>query len=206
MKRAITRVVLVFNIIVWVALSSVNYIGIMQQLKEYIMKVFVWSIFTIILYVVITYSVTLHLKRILLAYQYRDYNLKYLSNKAIKKQIFLLFVAIIYLYGLCYYSSNFIGLVPVFIFFSKELMSMGRFYVYVHGQLYMIEDLSKEYIVSDFDKELKKLVIAETTSGSHRALEAAYSMDTEEIQFLARFFYKEDENLEAEIEPMRNII
>lgn len=206
MKRAVTRLILAINVIVWIVISSINYIGIMQQLREQIMKVFLWSIFTVILYVVIIYSVTLQLKRILLLYQFRDYKLKYISNKAFTKQILFLVAAVIYLYGLCYYSANFIGLIPVFIFFSKELMIMGRFYVYIKGQLYMIEDLSKDYAVLDFDIEQMKLVMEEIAPGKNKTLDAAYKMDIDEMQFLSRFFVKKEDKLETDEEPMQNII
>ncbi len=210
MKKVIIRIIPTINIILWTLLSFINYLGIMHQLKEDIVKTFIWSIITAVMYMIVIYSVTLYLKRRLLLYQYRDYNLKYINNSIIMKQTLMLFGTILYLYGLCYYSFIFIGLMPIFIFFSGILMNMGRFYVYIKGQLHMVEDITKEYIVIDFDPKEKKLFLQDISFKDHKSLvslESTYNMDEEEIQFLNRFFvndsYKVDDEVEAE--PMQNI-
>jgi hypothetical protein len=94
----------------------------------------------------------------------------------------------LYVYGVCYYNSIFVGLLPMLIFFGGPLINIGRFYVYDKEHLIMMEDISKEYHVISFDESESKLTFQSVNSESNAVMEAVYKMDSREIDFLARFF------------------
>jgi hypothetical protein len=188
MKKVFMKLILALNALVWIIVSSINYIGIMQQLNNDIMRIFLWSIFTATMYVVVIYSITLGIKRVLVLHQYKDNNIKYISNRNFVKQLLLLGGIILYLYGACYVNSIFLGLLPMLLFFSNTLIDMGRLYIYEKDQLLMFEDISKEYQVIDFDLSENKLSIEETGKSSHKTIGNIYIMDEEENKFLSGFF------------------
>jgi hypothetical protein len=197
MKRVIARLILAFNVFIWIVVSSINYIGIILQLNNDMIRIFLWSIFIVMTYGLIIYAITLEINRILLILQYRDYKIKYISNKAFMKQNILLGTAILYLYGVCYTNYQFIGMLPMFLFFGNEITNMGRFYVYKNECLYLFEDITKEYQVKEFHLEEKKLAIREMESKSEHITEITYNMDEEEIKFLSGFFNKGFDKVEV---------
>lgn len=195
--KKIIKIVLAMNVLIWSVLSIINYIGIMEQFKDDIIRIFLWSIFIVIMYGVVIYSITMEIHRILLICQYRNNKLKYISNKAFIKQNVLLGLVIIYLYGICYYNSQFIGLLPMFLFFSNILTDMGRFYVYDNQVLIMIEDISKEYLVKEFNLSEQKLFIQENDRSCQGTIEVTYKMDAEEIKFLSDYLIKDTDKMEV---------
>lgn len=197
MRKVMIKLILAINVIVWIILSFINYVGIMQQLNNDMIRIFIWSIFIVMVYGVIIYSLTLEIKRVLLLYLYRGYKVKYISNRAFIKQNILLGVAILYVFGACYYSSDFLGLIPMLLFFSKSLINMGRFYVWDNEQLIMAEDISKEYQVISFNPNEKKLSVREIDTKTHNTIEAVYQMEEEEIKFLTGVFEKAFDKMEV---------
>lgn len=197
MRKVMIKLILAINVIVWIILSFINYVGIMQQLNNDMIRIFIWSIFIVMVYGVIIYSLTLEIKRVLLLYLYRGYKVKYISNRAFIKQNILLGVAILYVFGACYYSSDFLGLIPMLLFFSKSLINMGRFYVWDNEHLIMAEDISKEYQVISFNPNEKKLSVREIDTKTHNTIEAVYQMEEEEIKFLTGVFEKAFDKMEV---------
>ena len=197
MKRTLFNLILAMNAFIWIVLSCINYVGIMQQLNENIMKIFLWSIITVTMYGVVIYSITLILTRLYLMHRFKKIKIKYHDQKALAKQMILLFAVILYLYGACYYNSIFIGLLPMLLFFSKKLTNIGRFYIYEKDRILIIEDISNEYLV----KEVNKIGNQISLQGMHtRSLDikvSVFNMTSEERKFLNKHFLKNANEMEV---------
>jgi hypothetical protein len=191
------KIILILNTFIWIIISTVNYIGIMQQLNEDIMSIFLWSVFTIMMYGMIIYSISLVISRLFLLYQYKSNKDKYINTQVLRRQIVLLIGAMLYLYGACYYNSNFLGLLPMFLFFSKLLTDAGRFYIYEKDSLLMIEDMAKEYLVKVINQVDGKIEVIEINTRNTDRKELTYKLHSKESKFLSDFFMKEVEEKEV---------
>jgi hypothetical protein len=196
-RKIIIKLILALNAFIWIVLSMINYVGIMIQLKEGIMKIFLWSIITVTMYGVVIYAITLVITRIFQIYHYKDIKIKYINMKAFRREIFLLTGVILYLYGACYYNSIFIGLLPMLIFFSKSLTNLGRFYIYENGRLLMIDGVSNQYQVKGFSQQDNKVIIQEVNTRSLDLKETVFDIDSGESKFLMGFFIKEATEMEV---------
>lgn len=197
MKKIITNLIIAFNALIWIVLSGINYIGIILQLNENIMKIFLWSIILVFMYGIVIYSITKVLSKLLLIYQFRDNKVKFINNRIFGRQILLLTVFVLYLYGICYSSSYFLGLLPMFLFFSNKLTNPGRFYVYHNERLLVIEDFSKEYYITDIKIEDGMLYAKKVNTINLDEKNIKFSLDSEESKFLTEIFSKEQETKEA---------
>lgn len=191
MKKKICTLVLSLNALVWIIISAVNYIGIMQQLEGDIIRIFIWSIIIVMMYGVIIYSLTLILTRIFLLNQYRQCKIKYYNNKAFGRQIRFLSGVIIYVYIVCLYNYHFLGLIPMFLFFSNILTNLGRLYILDQDYLLLIEDFSKEYRVVEIKGKDDKLLIGVVNTRSQEKKEMELNADPMENKFLMGFLAKE---------------
>ena len=186
--KNILKVILTFNAFIWIIISTVNYIGIMQQLNEDIMSIFLWSVFTVMMYGMIIYSISLVITRLFLLYQYKNNKAKYINKKVLRRQTFLLIGSILYLYVACYDNSNFLGLLPMFLFFSKLLTNAGRFYIYEQNRLLLIDDMAKEYLVKVINPGDGKIEVLEINTRNTDIKELTYKIHSKESKFLAEFF------------------
>jgi hypothetical protein len=191
MKKIILNCILFVNAVIWISLSAINYIGIMLQLKEDIMSIFLWSIFTIMMYGLVLYSISLVITRLYLIYQFRENKVKYINRNILLRQLLLLTIVIIYLYGACYYNAHLLGVLPIFLFFGKKLTQIGRLYVYEEDGLKLIDDTAKEYFIRDIDLRGGKISIQEMNSRNLERKEVQYNMHPEEKKFLAGILAKD---------------
>jgi hypothetical protein len=197
MKKVILNIILSFNALVWIILSAVNYIGIMLQLNEDIMSIFLWSIFTIMMYGLVLYSITMVLSRVYMIYQFRANKVKYLNRQVFLRQLLLLAFVITYLYGACYYNAHLLGLLPLLLFFGKKLTQLGSFYVVAGEKLMLIDDIAKEYFVRDINLPVGKIEIQENNTRNLEIKVIEYKMRPEEKKFLAVVFAKEEDVMEV---------
>jgi hypothetical protein len=163
----------------------------MLQLKEDIIRIFLWSIITVMMYGVVVYAITLALMRALLIYRYRNYKTKYFSSKSYYKQIILLSGVILYVYGACFYNFHFLGLLPMLLFFSNLLTNIGRFYIYENDRLILIEDLSNKYVITDIKMKDGKTTIRGYHIRSLDNKEMEFNSDAVEGKFLTSHLIKE---------------
>jgi hypothetical protein len=184
LKKIILNMILSVNALIWIIFSAINYVGIMLQLKEDIMSIFLWSIFTIMMYGLVVYAISLVITRLYLIYQFRNCKVKYLNRPIFVRQMLLLTVAIAYLYVACYYNAHFLGLLPMFLFFGKKLTNVGKVYLYVDEKLLLIDDTAKEYLVHDIDIKAGKVAIQEINTRNLDILKIQYKMHPEEKKFL----------------------
>ncbi len=193
MNKIIFNLILALNTFLWIVLSTINYVGIMLQLEEDIMKIFLWSIITVTMYGVVIYSISMIITRLYLMHQFKKIKVKYVNHKAFRKQIILLSVVILYLYGACYNNSIFIGLLPMLLFFSKKLTNIGRFYIYDNNRLLIIKDISNEYQVKEVIQKGNKISLQEVHTRNLDIKETVYIMDPEESKFLSDIFKNPNE-------------
>jgi len=193
MKKNLLKVILSVNALVWIIVSAINYIGIMLQLKEDIMSIFLWSIFTIMMYGLVVYAISMLITRLFMIYQFRDNKVKYFNRKVLLKQLLLLTFVITYLYGACYYNSHLLGLLPMLLFFGKMLIHIGRFYVYTDGRLLMFDDRSIEYLVQDINLGEEKIERQEFNTRNLTIKEVQFTMHFQEKKFLAGIIAKEED-------------
>ena len=162
MKKTYLNVILTINALLWTVSSAFNYIGIYRQIKAELMSAILWSFLIFMMYVLILYSSSLVIARIYYIYKYRRNKTKYMNKTALLKQMLLLSLAMFYIYGLCYYNSNFMGMIPMFLFFSNKLMQTGKFYIYHKDQLIFMDDKSSEYIVKSFNSLENSIIVQDT--------------------------------------------
>lgn len=193
MNKIIFNLILALNTFLWIVLSTINYVGIMLQLKEDIMKIFLWSIITVTMYGVVIYSISMIITRLYLMHRFKKIKIKYVNHKAFRKQIILLSVVILYLYGACYSNSIFIGLLPMLLFFSKKLTNIGRFYIYDNNRLLIIKDISNEYQVKEVIQKGNKISLQEIHTRYLDVKETVYIMNPEESKFLSDIFKNPNE-------------
>lgn len=184
MKKLILNILLFMNAFVWIIFSTINYVGIMLQLEEDVMSIFLWSIFIILMYGLLVYAISLVITRIYLIHRYRKCKLKYVNRPVLVRQIILLIAVIVYLYGACYYNAHLMGLLPLLLFFGKKLTNVGKLYFYEDERLILINDAAKECLVRDIDIETGKVMIQEMNTRSSEVIRIQYKMDPEEKKFL----------------------
>lgn len=193
MNKIKFNLILALNTFLWIVLSTINYVGIMLQLEEDIMKIFLWSIITVTMYGVVIYSISMIITRLYLMHRFKKIKTKYVNYKAFRKQIILLSVVILYLYGACYNNSIFIGLLPMLLFFSKKLTNIGRFYIYDNNRLLIIKDISNEYQIKEVIQKGNKISLQEVHTRNLDIKETVYIMDPEESKFLSDIFKNPNE-------------
>lgn len=139
--------------LIWTIISAVNYLGIYHQIKGLFMEMFLWSLFIIMAYVLILYAGIRIIKRCFYIVAFRRIRLKYMDTSKFMKQIGMFVGIISYVYGLCYQSSNFIGLIPAILFFYKQFLITGKMFIYINDQLIFLDDKSTEYIVNNINSQ-----------------------------------------------------
>lgn len=184
MKKIILNILLFVNAFVWIIFSSINYVGIMLQLEEDVMSIFLWSIFIILMYGLVVYAVSLVITRVYLICWYKKCKMKYMNQSVFVRQIILLTAVIVYLYGACYYNAHLMGLLPLLLFFGKKLTNMGKVYFYEDERLILINDAAKECLVRDIDIETGIVTIQEMNIRNSEVIRIQYKMDPEEKKFL----------------------
>lgn len=159
MKKKYLNIILNMNALLWVLLSAFNYSGIYQQIKEELIGAILWSVLVFMMYVLILYSSSLVITRIFYIYRYRRIKTKYMNKSALVKQMVLLTLVIAYIYGVCYSNSNFMGIIPMILFFSNKFMQTGKFFVYHKDRLIFMDDRSSEYIVKSINSLENSIVV-----------------------------------------------
>jgi len=159
MKKIYLHIILNINALLWIILSTMNYIEIYRQIKTELMGAILWSVLIFMMYVLILYSGSLVITRIYYICRYRRIKTKYMNKSALVKQIVLLTLVIGYIYGLCYYNANFMGIIPMLLFFNNKLMQTGKFFVYHKERLIFMDDKSSEYIVKSINSLENSIVV-----------------------------------------------
>lgn len=197
MKKLILKIILILNALLWTILSVFNYINIYQQMKTDIMKLIVWSPVIILMYMLILRVSSLLIERIYYILNYHKIKSKYMNKLVLIRQILFLNIAVWVIYGLCYYSSDFLGIIPLVLFFSKKLMQTGKFYVYHNGRLLLFDEKSGEYIVKSINSLENRIVVQEMKGINPKTIVLDIKKPHKEEVFLNSFHWKLDDSQEV---------
>ncbi len=184
MDRLLGKGILLINLIFGLILSGLNYRMIYQDIRRPLMQCIIWSVLIIILYALILYADALILIRLFYLFKYRKTKTKYMNGITFLHQWIWLITAMLFIYGLCYVKSFYIGLIPIFLFFHRNMITSGRFYIYADGNFILLDDRSKEYVITSIDAVDNSMVVQGKGGLYSRNMASERKLRKKEMAFL----------------------
>jgi hypothetical protein len=116
--------------------------------------------------------------------KYRRIKAKFIDFGTLMKQIITLSAGIVYIYGVCYYNADFMGLIPAMLFFYKNFLKTGKLYVYHKGRLIFMDEKSAEYIIKNIDYQENKIIVEDIKDSSIKTIVLKQKKPRKEEEFL----------------------